>query len=615
MEPPSPHRKLVTILCADVAGYSRLMGEDEEGTVEALKASRVIIDRFIERHEGRVFGGAGDSVVAEFPSAVEAVRAAVEIQEELERLNAERSEARRMRFRIGINLGDVLVEGEDLLGDGVNVAARLQALAEPGDTFISGSVFDQIVGKLALDYQVLGEQTLKNIARPLRVYRVIADRGGSVVRRGWAKGNRRRFVAMAAAAIVMVGLGVVAAVAPRLWPPSATPPEGASVAVLPFANLSGDAAQEYFSDGITEDIIIALGRFSDLNVISRDAVFQYKGKRAKPDEVARALNVRYVLEGSVRRADDKVRVTAQLSDATTGRHLWSVRYDGELADVFALQDEITHRVVGTLAVKLSHLEQERVFAKPTENLVAYDYLLRGRALLSRRTRAATFEAREAFGNAIELDPGYAAAYVGLGWTYLEPVFYGWTDAPSEALETAQALAQKALALDESNAGAHQLLGEVHAHQYRYDLAITELERAVELNPNDWESYGSRGIVLLWLGRHDEAIRSLQTASRFDPALTRGKFMALGLAHYFRRQYDEAIRALELGLVRYPDTEYIRAALAAAYAQSGRSEEAAREAAAVMRLSPFFEVESFGDLLRNPADRAHLAEGLRKAGLK
>jgi adenylate cyclase len=391
-------------------------------------------------------------------------------------------------------------------------------------------------------------------------------------------------------------------------------PDKPSIAVLPFNNLSDDPKHEYFSDGITNDLITDLSKFRELFVIASNSVFTYKGKPVIVKEVGRDLGVRYVLEGSVQRASERVRINAQLIDATTGHHLWAERYDRDLKDLFAVQDEIVQTIVATLAVKLTRLEQERAFAKPTSNLEAYDYVLRGWEYQSRTTRSANFKAQQMFQRAIELDPRYASAYVGLGTTHRDAYLDGWTEFPGQALEQAHDLAQKALSLDESNAAAHALLGDVYNRWGQYDLAIREMERAIELNPNDWKNYVARGRVMLWSSRPDQAIRSLETALRFNPNMN-AELVLLGLAYYLKGRYDESIRTLERGVGREPDSVWNHVVLAAAYAQSGRSEDAVRAAATVLRLHPFFEVDSFGTAFRNPADRTAIAKGLRKAGLE
>jgi adenylate cyclase len=383
---------------------------------------------------------------------------------------------------------------------------------------------------------------------------------------------------------------------------------------LPFDNLSGDQTQEYFSDGITNDIITDLSKFPSLFVIASNSVFTYKGKPIKAQDVSRELGVRYVLEGSVQRGGEKVRINAQLIDATTGHHVWAERYDRDLKDLFVLQDEIVRTIVRNLAVKVQSMERERTMRKATDSLEAYDYVLRGREYLGRTTLSTNLKAREMFQQAIELDPRYASAYVGLGWTYRKAVGHGWTEFPNQALEQAHDLAQKALDLEES-ADAYSLLGYIYLLRKQYDLASHALERAVELNPNDWDSLAILASVKLYTGRPDEAIQTFETALRFNPAVDVDRQLELGFAYYLASRYDASIKTLEQAVERNPDHPFLYIALAAAYAQAGRPEDAKRAAAAVRRLHPFFEIASFGTRYRDPQDRERIADGLRKAGLK
>lgn len=629
MESATVDRKLVAILAADVAGYSRLMSEDEEGTLHTLNAYREVVDALVARHKGRIANTAGDSILAEFPSPVEAVRCAGEIQAALETHNRALPEARRLRFRIGVNLGDVITKGGDLLGDGVNVAARLQALAEPGGVLVSGSVFDQVEGKLDLGFTALGKKWVKNITKPVRVYRVEPARTGGVAARarqtrrgllGWPQ-HRAAILAFVASALLVLAAGAwITLRAPSMAPSSVPGPDLAGahgkplVAVLPFANLSGDPTQDYFSDGVTEDIIVALGRFSNLSVMARNAVFQFKGKNLKHEEISRELGVRYVIEGSVRKVGERIRVTAQLSDAMRGTLLWSERYDDELKNVFARQDEIMRSVVGALTVKVTRLEQERAFATPTDSLEAYDYVLRGRYYLRRATRSANIEAGKLFERAIQLDPGYADGHAELAAAIFDRVLFGWTDTPEEDLERVEGLVKKALGLDNYSASAHRLLGRAYLVRLQYDMAITEAERAIALNPSDAESHAIRGHVLLWSGRLDEAILALETAMRFDPSTGPKGFADLGMAYYLMQRYAAAAQVLERSLQRYPDFPFIHITLAATYGQLGRAQDAARAVDSVRRLQPFFEASSYAVLLKNPTHRNHLVEGLHKAGL-
>src|SRR5499433_620507 len=480
----SVERKLAAILSADVEGYSRLMGDDEVATVRAITEYRGVIASAVAGHGGRVVDAPGDNVLAEFASVVDAVQCAVDIQRELQSRNAELPASRRMRFRIGINLGDVIVEGERLYGDGVNIAARLESLAEGGGICLSGTAYDQIEGKLPLACEFAGEHTVKNIARPVRVYRLRLDsreppapspRGAS------------RAMAIGAVVIVLVLLGGAGWVGWHWLKPAETAglplPDKPSVAVLPFANVSQDPAQEYFSDGVTEDLITALSKVSGLFVIARNSVFTYKGKAVKVRDVGRDLGVRYVLEGSVQRAADRVRITAQLVDATTGYHLWAERYDREVRDIFALQDEVTQHIVRALAVKVTEAEKGRLGRAPTGVLEAYDLVLRGNEERKRTTREANAEARRLVVRALDLDPEYAAAYAGLSWTHLQSWQFLWSS-DRESLQRARELAERAVALDNTLADGYRLLGQIYLWQKAHDRAIAQAQRAVAVTPND-----------------------------------------------------------------------------------------------------------------------------------
>ncbi len=621
-------RKLSAIFSADVKGYSRLMQDDETATVQMLKAYREFMSSFIHKYRGRIVDSPGDNVLAEFASVVEAVEAAVEIQKELKAKNAEFPEERRMEFRIGINLGDVIEEGDKIYGDGVNIAARIEGLAQGGGICISGTAFDQIGKKLSLGFEFIGEQSVKNIESPIRVYRVLTkpEVAGMVI--GEEKvisGKWKRGILLATMALILVGIAtVIWSLYLRSVPPSKEiisnsgmempKSEKPFIAVLPFKNLSGEKKQEYFSDGITNDIITDLSKFSELFVIASNSVFVYKGQSVKVQKLYQELGARYILEGTVQRAGEKIRVNSQLIDATTGHHIWAERYDRDLKDLFAVQDEIVQTIVSTLAVKIDAEERARVMRKDTDSLQAYDYVLRGREHFSRAKRSANMQARRMFEKAIELDPHYATAYVGLGQTHLMAAAFGWTEFSNQALQRAHDLAQKALNLNEMSASAHGLLGAVYRFRMQYDLAMGEYERAIELNPNDANSHYNLGAIMSYSGQIDKAIEALEIAMRFNPHMTPGTYMQLGLAYYLNSQYDDAIKTLERGLSRYPDNVFIHIPLAAAYAQAGRLTDATRIATTVRRLHPFFEVDSYGTAFTNPEHRARIYDGLRQAGL-
>lgn len=623
------NRKLAAILSADVKGYSRLMREDEDFTLNTLTDYRGTIKTLIEKNRGRVVDSVGDNLLAEFASVVNAMRCAVEIQQALKARNAELPENRKMEFRIGINLGDVIAEGQRIYGDGVNIAARLEGLAEAGGICTSNTVYEQVKNKLLLNFDYLGEQSVKNIAEPVKIYRVIMDpdKAGAAIGEKGAPSKHRRMAVLAVAAALFAGAAATLlwnlylprtgpvpepAATEKITTPSADKP---SIAVLPFVNLSKDPEQEYFSDGITNDIITDLSKFSKLLIIASNTVFTYKGKPLKVKDLTKELNVRYVLDGSIQKIGGKVRINAQLIDAATESHLWAERFDRELKDLFAVQSEIVQTIVAKMAIKVDAAERARALRKDTDNLAAYDYVLRGEEYLHRKTHSANIKAEEMFKKAIELDPNYVTAYVGLGRKQVDLVAYGWTEFPDRALRQAHELAQKALRLDETHSGVHALLGNIYIYQSQHELAISELQRAIELNPNDALSRRALGMVMLWSGRPDDTIEAIETLLRYDPGTTPGTYMFLGLGYYLKGRYDMAISAAERGLVRYPDFVGNHIALAAAYAQAGRSEDAARAAAKVLRLDPFFEVESYGTVFQNPADRTAIREGLKKAGLK
>jgi adenylate cyclase len=598
-------RKLSAIFSADVKGYSRLMGEDDEATVRTLTAYREVMSVVIQKHRGRVVDSPGDNILAEFASAVDAVRSAVEMQEELKVRNAELPEDRKMEFRIGINLGDVIHEKERIYGDEVNVAARIEGLADAGGICISRNAYDQVKKKLSLGYEYLGEHSVKNIDEPVRVYRVLleSEAVGKVI---------------VVAVVAIWNFYLRSAFSPEkvasLEKTSIPLTEKPSIAVLPFKNLGGDPEQEYFSDGITNDIITDLSKFRELLVIASNTVFTYKDKSVKIKDVSLDLGVRYVLEGSVQKTGGKVRINSQLIDATTGHHLWAERYDKDLKDLFKLQNELVQTIVSKLAIQIGEIERGRVMRKDTDNLQAYDYLLRGREYFYRGTREDNKNARLMFQRAIEIDPRYSSVYAALAWTHLNDFFYGWTMFPNKHLQRAHDIAKESLNLEESNALAHSALGAIYLRRAQYDLALSELQRAIELNPNDTQSQTMLGTVMLYSGRKDEAIFWKESALRLNPHFILGPYMTLGQAYYLNGQYEDAITILKKGLAKKPDFVGHYIMLAAAYAQTGFTVEAKRSAVKVLRLDPFFELSSYGTVFRNSEDRAKIVDGLRKAGL-
>jgi adenylate cyclase len=623
-------RKLTAILCADVHSYSRLMGEDEEATLVTLTSHRKIIDTLIERHHGRFVNSAGDSVLAEFASVVEAVNCAVDIQTDLKAENAKVSAERRMEFRIGVNLGDVMVEGEQIYGDGVNVAARLESLAEPGGICISGTVHEQVRDKLALGYKDTGEQTVKNIVRPVHVWRVLLDGNASprgdiprAVRRYWQTG----IFSLGGLAIIASTIVIVQHLSLRPQPtraaipppssaaianvqPSTLPfPDKPSIAVLPFANVSGDPTQEYFSDGVTDQIITDLSKLPGLFVIDRNSAFTYKGKAVKVQEVSRELGVRLVLEGSARKTSDGVRIAVQLVDATTGANLWAERFDRPLRDIFAVQDEIVQKIVTTLDLEFKLGERgipEWARTQGTDNLEAFDDVLRGAYYGWSETQEGNAKARAMYQKAIELDPKYADADVGVAWTYFMDAWAGWVEPSNEfaveahpdvvksqerALERASDLVQKAIALDDSLPRAYQLLSQIDVYKGgHYDRGIADAERAISLDPNSAFGYFLLADDLDFAGKPGSAIESLNKAMRLDPLNRDFYLVELAFAHTLMGRYAEAVPLLKRHLARYPNEMGGHWLLTVVNVELGRMDQARAEVAEVMRLSPQLTLE-------------------------
>jgi adenylate cyclase len=574
-------RKLAAILSADVKEYSRLMTDDEEATVRTLTAYRERMVSQIEKQNGRILDAKGDNLLAEFSSVVHAVQCAVEIQKELGGENARLPEHRRMEFRIGVNLGDVIEEGATLYGDGVNIAARMEALAEGGGVCVSGTAYDQVEDKVPFAFQYLGEQSVKNIKKAVRVYRVLVEPEKVPHPQG-----------------------------------KAPLPDKPSVAVLPFVNMSGDPEQEYFSDGITEDLITDLCKISGLFVIARNSVFAYKGKAVKVQEVSRELGVRFLLEGSVRKAGKRIRINAQLIDAVRGGHVWAERYDREAGDIFDLQDEVTREIVAALELNLTQREHDQLARRATNSVAAYDYVLRGMENHYRYTKEANDQSQVLFQKAIDLDPSYAAANAWLGLTLLHRWTQGWTQ-DLQFLPKAFELAQKATSLDDSLPEAHRILGDLYLYGAKdHDQAASEYRNAIALNSNYADALAGLADALAWAGRTEEAIDSVSKAMRLNPHHHAWYFQPLGLSYMITDRLDEAVEAYKRGVVRNPDFLGHHLALAGIYAQLGREEEAQAEVNEVLRISPQFSLDLFRQMApaRDPEKLERMVGLLAKAGL-
>jgi adenylate cyclase len=625
-------RRLTAILCADVHGYSRLMGQNERATLASLTSCRKIIDSLIEGHRGRFVNSAGDSVLAEFASVVNAVECAVEIQTALKTENASLPPERRMEFRIGVNLGDVMVEGEQIYGDGVNVAARLESLAAAGGICVSGKVYDEVAGKLDLSYQDLGAQRVKNIAEPVRVFRVLPEAGTSRIpatNRGRARRLARRGgFSLAGVGIVIATIVLVqhlslkpphtSASIPTPGKPSLVAPDKPSIAVLPFTNLSGDPKQDYFSDGITDYLITDLSRLNGLLVIARNSTFAYKGKAITVQQIGRELGVRTVLEGSVFKAPSEVRITVDLADASTGANLWATRFDQPLKDVFTVQDQIVREIVTTLKLlsKAHDLQFPPTRVNPTNNLEAFDYWLRGNEEMD-ATKEGYLRWREMFEKAIALDPNYADAYASLATNYILALMVQYDKDPKTQQHIVE-LAQRALALDDANWNAYMVLGEHYGLERQYDRAIAYDRHAIAIDPNNPITYYWLGDVLTWAGKPAEAFKAEETAIRLDPHNADLYAINIGWAYSVMGQYAKALPFLLRHAKRYPDNIYVHFALAETYAELGRSTEARAEGAEIMRLNPQFSLRPQPGAhcpFKDEAVCQREEAALRKAGLK
>jgi adenylate cyclase len=584
-------RRLTAILAADVAGYSRLMGADEEGTLAQLKAFRkTLVDPTIAKHHGRIVKTTGDGMLVEFASAVDAARCAVEVQRGMAGENTEVPQAKRIEFRIGIHLGDIIIDGNDIFGDGVNIAARLESIAVPGGVSISRAVHDQVRDRINVCFDDKGEIALKNIARPVQVFAVSGAKESKTT------------------------------VSPDSKPALALP-DKPSIAVLPFTNMSGDPEQDYFADGMVDDIITALSHFKALFVIARNSSFTYKGRAVDVKQVGRELGVRYVLEGSVRKAANRVRITGQLVDAATGAHLWAERFDGGLGDIFDLQDQVTESVVGAIAPEVEKAEIERAKRKPTESLDAYTVYLRGLAMLYQVTsRQAYDEAVHLFHSAIELDPDFATAYGRAAICYAFAKTNGWISVTAKEIAEVKRLAQRAVELGKDDAIALTTGGWALALVVRdLEAAAALIDRALVLNSNLAEAWHWGGWVKNFLGEPGAAIERFARAMRLSPLGPQVMGMKIGTAHahFLLGRYDEAASWATMGLQDSPDFQPGLRVAAASNAMAGRPEQAHKAMARLRQLNPTLRVSNLKDVLssyRHAEDLSRYEEGLRQAGL-
>jgi adenylate cyclase len=571
-------RRLAAILAADIAGYSALMGSDEARTVSDLKGHQAVVLPMVGDFGGRVIDTAGDGILAEFPSVLNAVECAVAIQRKMIERNSAIEPERRMEFRIGINLGDVIYDSNRIFGDGVNVAARLEGIAEPGGICVSGKVHEEIRAKIGLAYEDLGDKQLKNIAEPVRVYGIRLDGA-----------PRRTALAL---------------------------PDKPSIAVLPFQNMSGDLEQEYFSDGMTEDLITDLSKVSGLFVIARNSCFAYKGRSVKVQDIGRDLGVRFVLEGSVRKAGNRVRITAQLIDAGNGGHLWAERFDRDLTDIFSTQDEVVEKIVGTLAVTLTQGEEQRLHRRGTGNVAAYESWLRARELLSRGTKESLAHAQVMYRRAIEIDQNFPAPHAGLALASISEYASGWAPDPAQALDEAERWARRAVELNDQEPVCHMALGSVSLWRRDHEGALAEFRRMIDLDPNFAQGHAALGLALMYAGRAAEALEPIAMAMRLDPLYPAMLLHFLAQANFSLGKYEIAAQQCVDRIARNPGTDASRMLLASCYGHLGRVEDARTAWAELLKVNPDFTLMQRARVLpyKDAGDFQRIAEGLVKAGL-
>jgi adenylate cyclase len=577
-------RRLAAIFAADMVGYSSLMEADEEGTIARQKACHnELIDPKIAAYDGRVVKLMGDGMLVEFASVVDAVHCAVEVQMGMAEREADAQDNQRIQYRVGINLGDIVIDGDDILGDGVNLAARIEGISSPGGICLSDEAYRQVKGKIDHRFEDAGERQLKNIERPVRIWR-------------WAAGPAQSLPASQAQALKL--------------------PDEPSIAVLPFNNMSGDPEQEFLADGLAEDIITALSKISELFVIARNSTFAYKGGSPDIRQVARDLGVRTVLEGSVRKAGNRVRITAQLIDAEKGAHLWAERYDREIVDIFDLQDEITQEIVTALQVRLTEGEQARLRRRQTHSITAWELYLQAQRSLRRFTLEDNAMAQDLIERALELDPNFAAAWGILAFTHLADARVGWSGSNAASLEKGVQAAQKGLAVDEDQSESHAMLGGLWVLQRRYEEGIEAGRHAIEISPNTADHYVWYAITMNFVGRADEAISAMHKAMRLCPFYPDFYLGILAQSYRLLGRFDEAIAADKERLERNPENAFSDIRLAAVFAELGRDDEAKFHVGEALKKNPSYSLKQLRDTdpYQDEAEMARYVDLLRLAGL-
>ena len=629
MAPEGFKRKLTAILSADVVGYSRLMGEDEEATIRTLTTYRNAIAKLVQQFRGRIVDSPGDNILSEFTSVVDAVNCAVEIQRELAERNADLPYNRKMEFRIGVNVGDVVQKEERIYGDGVNIAARVESMSQAGGICISGEAYDQVSNKLGLKYENLGEHQVKNISTPIRVYRVLSIPGAAAHRVVQTKKILRKKWLWAGASTTFILLIIVVGLYWKYFylptPTNIDPenkmtfnlPKGPSIAVLPFDNMTGDPEQEFFCDGITETIISALSQTPKLFVIARNSTFAYKGKQINAQQIGHELNAAYVIEGSIQKSDERIRVTVQLIDTKSGNHLWAEQYNRKLKDIFKLQDEITLKIMKTMQIKLAGGEQFRSRLKGIGDLQLALKLFRALDYFFRGNIEGTNLARQEIIEIIELDPDISSVHALLAATYLQDLQFGTCKSNIICFGQATEATRKAISLDETNSDAHLIAGWLFVMQKDYKNGIASLKRSISLNPNNADAYASLGYTLAVSDQPSEGIKYIEKAFLLNPSPPSFYLVNLGICYRMLEQYGDAITAFKKSIQIQPDNIVAHIGLIFAYSLSGQEDKAYKIGLEVLKLNPSFSVEKYVNA--SPFSRSEdkyvlFAKALRKAGL-